>query len=473
MNQTPARPIDHIAKAQGRANAARMSDEPAVSPLLLAVLAALILRVVWALGVPVIPISDSIAYEMYAKTLATHGEYGLEPGKPSAFWPPGASAIYALGFKLVGEGYWPAVAINVFFGVAIVVLTGVLAARLLGKRAGAIAATLMALWPVHIQFSTVLASELPFTAFLLGAVLAWVGWRERPILRAFACGVLFAGACYIRPTAALIPVILAGVEFLVGPRRLYLRMFATPASTGALAGEALAGFPESRLTRVRTFLGAAGVGLVMALCIAPWSYHLTKTFGTFVVMSTNGGTVLWMGNNPRTTGFYQEDYPRQPGLNEAQSDKENGRVAREYILSDLPGFATRTLYKMARLHERQTIGVGWNEKGIRRALPQDMGDQAIKGLKIVSTAYWYGALGLGVIGLAVLVARRGLLGAVTSPLVLVWGYLTLVHAVYLVQDRYVIPSTPMIAALGALAIASVLDRRDSWRSARIAAAVAP
>lgn len=73
-------------------------------------LVALVLRAVWAFFVPVVPISDSNAYDVFAQNLAR-----------------------------------------------VAILTG----------------ALLSLWPSQIEFTTVVASELPFVTLLLVALWVW------------------------------------------------------------------------------------------------------------------------------------------------------------------------------------------------------------------------------------------------------------------------------------------------------------
>lgn len=390
----------------------------------LAVLAlALVLRVAWGLAVPVIPDSDPKAYDTFARQIASGEVYGWKPGEKSAVWPPGTSAIYAIAYATIGPGAPAVVLVNVIAGLGVVGVSMLLAGRLLGQRAGLLTGLLLAVWPVHIQFTSIIASEIHFTLFTLGGVLSYLMLRERFWLNVVITGVVFAIAAYIRPTALLVPVIITGLDFLMNQRR------------------------------ARTFAMAALIGLVMVACLAPWSVRNTRHFGQFVAISTNGGANLWMGNNPSTTGFYQP-WPDPAGRNEAQLNADMGREAKAYILKEPVKFVTRTLYKLVRLHERQTIGVAWNEEGLTRLL----GERALTPIKALSTLYWLAAAALGVGGVVLLLVRDGVLRGALNPLVLLWAYFAVVHAVIVIQDRYIYPATPVIGALAALSLLGVYDR---------------
>ena len=181
--------------------------------LLWIVITAIALRVVWALLVPTVPVSDSAAYDAFARNLAEHGVYGWTPEQPSAYWPVGTSALYAPLFMLFGHQYWPIVALNIVLSVVIIVAAFRIARRLPQVHASVplIAAAVLALWPGLIMYVTVLASELPFIASVMVAVDFWTQTKRPAVLRGVLSGIFLAAACYIRPTAQLLPLILGTI----------------------------------------------------------------------------------------------------------------------------------------------------------------------------------------------------------------------------------------------------------------------
>lgn len=391
------------------------------------------LRFLWAALVPIDPISDCKAYDIFARNLAAGHAFGFEIDKPSAFWPPGASFLYSLAYRLAppdAGGYALAAALNLLFGLGIVAASMALTRAWFGRRASLVAGLLLALWPFHIQFTSILASELSFTFFCLLGLLAWPS-GSRPWLRIALAGLAFAAATYIRPTALLLPVLLALVA--------------------ALRGQGL----------LAPALRAAAVLAVVGLCLAPWSVRNTRIFGQFVLVSANGGSNLWMGNNPQTTGYYQELPKLDRELNEAQVDAELGRRAKAHIREQPVAFVARTIKKAVLLHRSETIGVGWNEPGLARAAPSLFADgsRGIFLLKAASTAFWWCVLALALLGLAWLARARGLWPTLTHPATAFWAYFTAVHAVIVIQDRYHFPATPMIAALASVPISGFIASR--------------
>jgi hypothetical protein len=318
------------------------------------------------------------------------------------------------------------VAINLVLGVAIVALSMVLATRWFGPRAGTLAGWITALWPTMVMMTTTLASELPFLAAVLGAWVAWGSSRLRhPLARGAVAGVLLAAASYVRPTALPLAAVIAMGEVL-GRRQPW----------------------RGQVVQVAAALA------VMAVLIAPWTLRNRAVFGTPVLISTNGGANTWMGNSPGTTGFYRE-IPSTPGLNEAEKDRHYAKLARDYIVGDPLGFAKRTAVKLVRLHERESIGVSWNEPSLERRLP----GAVITGLKLAANLFWWGVLLLALVGFGRLATRGEGWRALVHPAVIMWGFFALVYAVTVIQDRYHLACVTSIAALAALAIEWAWDRR--------------
>lgn len=386
---------------------------------------ALVARAVWAAIVPVVPMSDAVAYDTFAKNLAAGKVYGWDGVTPSAYWPVGAPFMYSLVYRVFHPdtwGYGPTVAANLALGLVVVWLSMRLARRWFGPAAGVVAGVCMALWPWHIQFTTILASEMVFTALCLAGMLLWPVESRRFAGRAVLAGLAFAAASYVRPTALLIPIVLAGAGFLADWK-------AVPAAAKL-----------------------AIVGVVMGLCLAPWAVRNQRQIGTPVLVSTNGGPNLWMGNHEGTQGIYQELPAKPEGMTEAQFHAQLGREAKAYIKAHPGPFIARTMVKAVRLWERETIGVVWNEEGLKKA---GLG-KLIMPLKGASEAYWLAVLAAAGTG-AVMIARgAGLWKLLIHPGVLVIGYFTAIHAVFVIQDRYHFPVTPLIAGLAAVGVTKLV-----------------
>lgn len=390
----------------------------------LAILAALLARLIWAVLIPVDPVSDSFAYDTFARNLAEHGVYGWTPDTPSAYWAVGTSAVYGAFYRVFGtDSYVPIVFLNLFAGMACVFFSGLLAAKWFGTTAGVFTAFLMAFWPAQVMFTTVLASEILFNAALLAAL--WVVESRKPsILSVVLASLLLGLATYIKPIALLVPFGFALVWLIRG-----------------MPWRATVGYTVLSMT-------------LIVLTVAPWSYRNTELFGQFVFLSTNGGTNFWMGNNPETSGEYQPLPDDTKKLDEVTREAVLKARATEYIKSEPVEFVTRTAVKAVRLYERETIGVLWNQKSLEAI----GGDTAILAAKVISQIYYLGALALGLLGIVLGFKRDGAWFA-AHPTVLMIVYVTAVHAIIVIQDRYHFPAIPFIAACAGLAFAQLMKVR--------------
>jgi 4-amino-4-deoxy-L-arabinose transferase-like glycosyltransferase len=388
-------------------------------------LLAFALRALWAFLIPVVPVSDSNAYDVFARNLASGFGYCWAPGRITAYWPVGTPFVYSIFYSLFGHSYVPIVAFHIFLGLITILFSMLLAERWFGRRTAIVAGLLLALWPSQVEFTTVLASEPLFTALVVLSLWVWSAPEINFWARAVIVGALLAFATYVRPTAVFLPILFA---------------------VSAMG-------KEKRLSRP---IAAAVVALiVIAASIVPWGIRNACAFGSFAPTTTSGGANLWMGNNPETVGGYMP-YPEQLGatMNEAQIDQHLAAIAKSYIRQHPGRFVVRTLVKLVRLHERETIGVHWNEEGIVRRF----GGKVFLPLKIVSTGFWWLALAFGVAGVALLLVERGVLAVLVEPAVLIWAYFALLHAVIVIGDRYHFPSIPFIAILAAFAIVRLKER---------------
>ncbi len=406
----------------GRALSAWLDDPGLRTPLWIVGIAALV-RLAWAAWIPIEPVSDSAMYDTFAQRIASGLGYAHPDGSPSAYFAVGPSFVYSLAYRS-GLPPMPLVAfVQALVGAASVAAVMALARLWLPPRPSWIAGGLLALWPSQIQFTTVLASELLFTAVVLVAWLCWERRRGGIVARGLATGVALGLACYLRPVALLL-----------------------------LVPWALARAVQERAWRPTAAAALLAV-VAMGLTIAPWSARNLSAFGEFVLISTNGGANLWMGNHPGTDGRYRRLPPEAAALGELERDAELGGRARAYILSEPVAFVGRTLSKFVRLHDRETIGVHWNERALATRV-SETGNLALRG---ISTLWWWMALAAGLFGLVRWILERGWFGVFHS-LPLTWLYFASVHAVIVIQDRYHFPVIPSVAILAGVGMAWWLGR---------------
>jgi 4-amino-4-deoxy-L-arabinose transferase-like glycosyltransferase len=394
---------------------------------------AIVLRLIWAVLVPVIPVSDGIAYDTLARMIVDHGVYGWQPHQLSAYWPVGTSALYAALYLVFGQSYVPIVALNIILGVAIVELTMRLGRLFFDENTALLAGLLMAIWPSKVSYVTVLASELPFTFLVLLGLCAAFDRRLSVPARAALSGLAFGLAAYFRPIALLLPIVVW-----------------------------LSWLPDWRQLR-RQLAPALLSMIVIAATVAPWSARNTLLFGHFVLLSTNGGVNFWMGNNPATTGSYMDVPSFVSEMDEYERDKALGREAMQYIFAEPVQFVLRTIKKAALLHVGETMSVHWNAPGIT----QRFGESALFPLKLVTQAFWTATLLCALAGLMVKALKDGLLRTITNPIVLTWLYFSAFYAAILIQDRFHFPSHPLVALLASVAILRASKRIQAVKKSTV------
>ena len=379
---------------------------------------ALVLRAAWGISVPVVPISDGKAYDILARALAEHGAYSWGANRLTAYWPPGTSAIYAALYLIFGYGFTSIVAVHVILSTGIVGLTMLLCCQVFDKTTAIVAGFLMAIWPSEVAYVTVLASEIPFTFFVLLGCATWFTSQISNPARAVVSGLAFGVAGYFRPIGCLLPIV---VWFSSIPDWRKLR----------------GGLPVMLLSLI-----------VVAATIAPWTIRNAKVFGHFVPMSTSDGVNLWMGNNPNSSGLYLPLPMPVQGLSEYDQNRILSEDALLYISEHPLMFVSRSFEKAVLLHLTETIAVTWNTEGIK----QRFGENALFPLKVATQGFWTGVLLFAFGGIAVLVRHRGILPSLTNPALLIWMYFTVVYSIFVVADRYHFPSHPFISMLAAVAI---------------------
>lgn len=404
---------------------------------------AVVVRVVWAAVVPVEPMSDSAAYDTLAQHLAAGNGYSLQkfiPGvsedlppedvTPSAYWAVGAPAVYAACFKVFGHTYWPIVAVNLLANVMTIALVMKLTAMWFCPKRAAVAGLCLAVWPGQFMFVTVLASELMFALGMVAVLFVWTRQNWAAWWRVPLVGVLLGLTCLVRPTALLFPVLL--VIIAVARKQ----GFAKPA------------------------LQAVVASIVMVAVVLPWSMRNQRELGAFVLVSANSGANLWMGNHPGTDGGYAPLPPEAMAMSEIERDAYLKQEAKDYIKAEPVAFVQRTLVKAVQLHDRETINVLWNERGLEQRFPDA---NIVAPLKLASTIFWWAMCGCGLIGMLMLWVGgggplKGFFVMLFHPTVVFWGYFLAVHAVVVIQDRYHWPSVPFIAMLAALPLVGVWQK---------------
>jgi len=160
---------------------------------------------------------DGVEYVAHARRLAA----GDLANGMSAYWPPLYPALVAAASLVFRDAEFAGRFVSVVAGALLVIPAHTLASRWYGRRVAHVCASLVALHPLLVYYSTVLLTESTYTLFFTCAVVA--GWSAltKATARAHAfAGALF-GACYLlKPEAFFfVPLLLA----VLAARRLLLK----------------------------------------------------------------------------------------------------------------------------------------------------------------------------------------------------------------------------------------------------------
>lgn len=194
------------------------------------------------------------------------------------FHPPGYAFFLAGVYGLTGGSYLAPRLVQMILGLVNCVLAYLLGRRAFSRTVGLLAALFMAVYWTFIFFEGELLS--PTLLNTLGLFLLYLlsRWTDRPTFGwAAAAGIVFGLYALTRANVLLFGPAVVLWAFWMGRRRGEMRSFA------------------------RT---AGGFCLGALLTIAPATIRNYIAGDDFVLISTNGGISLYVGNNPTSTGTY-------------------------------------------------------------------------------------------------------------------------------------------------------------------------
>ena len=421
-----------------------MTRKVLLDPALLAIVAAgCVLRILAAAGHSHHLSADARSYSMLSSDLADHLKYGGKGLSGPFHWPPGAPFLFAFARVF---GLSPYVA-QVVVGTLAIVAAALVAWAVAGRRAGLLAAVLVALYPPLVFSTAELLSE-PLGALLLALAVLAFGWglRDRRALALAPCGVLLGLVALTRADLLVAPLVVAGVAFAL-----------------------------QRSWRAPLVVIAAA-----ALTIAPWTIFVATKKHELVPVSTGGGSNLYIGT-------YLPGHGTLFGLKHAYAPV---LAAHGVIPRGTPAFRVRatTIFSyVARDHRGngkdaylRSLGLrnGWHYATHRPvAFARMLGSKAGRlwldythgTLKRTQTLPRIGhillvLLALVALGFGLRARRAGELVCIASLLVLA----TVINAVLVSEARHLLPLLPLLfAGAAAGVVLSVRGRSGSIQNAEL------
>jgi 4-amino-4-deoxy-L-arabinose transferase-like glycosyltransferase len=381
---------------------------------------------------------DGEHYSRLATGLLEHGTYLNLQGRPSAYWPPGYPLFMAAVYALFGVDFVAVRVAQCLIGAGTVAVVHRIARRVLDRDGAWLATLATALYPMFIYSA---GADMPATlliALIAGGVLLTLVAVERGSARA-ALGAGLLGAWATLVAASALPAFLLSALWMAWNR------------------DGTAGRGRSRSVRL-----ALVCLLPIVVIVGAWAVRNQRVFGHPVLVSTNGGYNLWLGNHPgvkASTGNRAEvpGTGEVPGMeaeaariwalpgNEATRDSAFTRRALEYIAADIPRFLRLSLSKSLEL---------W------ALYPRPMNeDRPRLGLERLASLFSYGLLlPFALVWLFVSLPRS----RVALLVLLLFLVYSMVHGVVLSKVRFRLPLDSFVIIYGSggiVAAARALARR--------------
>lgn len=405
----------------------RLSRMPRGRWLAGVLVAGLVLRLAWALAFPVTQTSDAGTYYALGSMLARGESYVTPLSGTRAEWPPGLPFLLAATFRLVGIGLPAVILLNLALFTGLLLATDGLARRLAGEGPARGATLLLALWPNLVASAGIATKEAVVALALTLSFLLYCAGQDSPTpalrwLSRLGAGLALGLAVLSQPAVILLPVAY-GLADLAG--RVPLRR-AVPSWALLAAG--------------------------LASMVAPWILRNEQALGR-PVLSTNGGSVFYRGNNPAATGGYVKHGERSLAhLNELEASDAGYRWGMEWIRENPGDFLALSLRKQILFLGDDAVGV---YETLKRALREDGAFYAF--LKLAASAWWWGLwllIFLGVLGF--FVGRRTPGSAPPGLLLLLLAFLVLwaIDSVFESGSRHHVPMVGAIAVLASLSLRS-------------------
>lgn len=424
---------------------ARVGAPRSLRDLGVALIVGVVIRVALVALVPVTAGWDGVLYLRGADQLAAGRGYTQQmldesaPPKASAFFPPGMPAILA-GLRVVGLGSRADLPFQALASALLVVIAWALGRRLGGRRAGRVAAWLVALYPGGVLLSVSYFAEPVFALGIGASLVPLLYARRRNLLRwMLVMAVCFGVMAYVRSTSLImVPLLAAGVT--------WLRFRSTPLTQ-----------------RVRKTAAWTLLAMACALApLAPWVVRNQRALGAPILVSTNGGLNLLLGT------FGEGGYDSVPagqnapvGLREVEADRWRNHHARERIAADLPSWLARGALKLVHTFGYEQAPAQYVAQ-VNLLAPEASQRFSLFAIA-ASRVYWMLLISLAFVGAARRIAswRQAPLGRAELITLAPLLGLALLHFVYIGGDRYHAAVVPMLAALAALGAATIVPRRPA------------
>ncbi|MDQ2982243.1 MAG: glycosyltransferase family 39 protein [Actinomycetota bacterium] len=368
----------------------------------------------------------------FAQTFVHHGTFGFIPGEPSAYTQPLYGFFLIPVYWILGRTWWAVGGAQIAVATVTAFIVYAIGARVMSRRAGAVAALLATLNPYLVWHDVHLNREVLDQLVAAALVLCTLIAADRRSVRWAAGAGIFAGLAILgNVRLVLIPLVVA-VYLLIRSGRSW-----TPLAVLAAA----------------------------ALVVTPWLIRNKVEVGCFAL--TTDGRALWKANNDQTyrllaQGKWIDDVKDPPGhpYPNPEEARDLYRLKGKKIHVDEcanQAYYQHKAWRFVRDHPgekaklaAQAVRMEWDPRTTASAT--DSGHGAIRSLaQPLYTSFLY-ALAL----FGIFVAARRFVGLALAVL----AYQTLAGMVFVGATRYRVATDFLIALLAAGALEWALTRRQ-------------
>jgi 4-amino-4-deoxy-L-arabinose transferase-like glycosyltransferase len=352
---------------------------------------------------------DAAIYDRLAQSLLAGEGYALD-GDPTRVCPPSYPFFVASIYAFTGRNLTAIVLVQSLLAVGRAYLVGWLATRIFDRRAGIVAALLVASYPALIYYDTRILRE-GFTAFLNVATLC-AAWRARSERKEdyLLVGGLLAAVSLTRPETII----------LIGPAALL-----------ALGPN----IDYQKLLRPAVF-----VLIPILVGWVPWTVRNQQTFGSWSPVRAGIVSTIWFGSRWAESGGDDQTAEDRAALKEVFKSKVQDAGDAEFedrfkadISSDLLG---RPLW-FVRMVGKKAVMFWKDANGVKRTLPE-----IHSALPVLLNTCYYSLLILAIV--AAYVGRRQ--WPVRTLFITVVIYAA-TYALLHVRNRYRVPILPIVFIL--------------------------
>ena len=381
----------------------------------------IILGIVYLASVTYVPAADFEWYHRQAANLAQGQSVSTEWGQPTAFWPIGYPLILSVFYRLLGSELLIAQILNIILSCGITLLTFMLGREIFTEKIAKRAALLMAFLPSLTFYVIMPMADIPFSISVL--ILLYLSIKRSTYINVILMGIVFGIATLMKPVILFFPLFLYGIRVI---REKQWRTAILQLILVLIIGEAI---------------------------MLPWQIRNYRTFGSFVLVSNNGGYNMWMGNNQNASGGvlpFNAYIPRETlhwmaTLNEAERDQYSMQQAIEFITSRPIQASTLALKKIVHLYFKDSKCITYGLHDLYEQIPA-----AILMAMIILTEGYYYSLGLAFLISLYLLLKKEKFSPRTCLIVGTVLYFTLIYLPFIAEGRFHMPLLPLFAIVACI-----------------------